>query len=618
MKKSLRILIPLTIILALACNSSLINKIDFLRVNLSGKKGDQKTTEKKDYYFDEEGNNSYKGMTFVVSGTKKIQLHLNRNGNINVYFSLLNLPEKNRGSISYELIHKSGEKSKIIRVSENLKERIHISENLIFKKRDDLYIKLNGNGKVLISNPVISRGPDKLHVFFISIDTLRADFLEVYGNTDKISDNITRFSKDSVIFDNCFSSSSWTLPAHISLFTGRNVNNHYVYNSNMKLSEKIPIYPEALYKKSLVYSFNSGVLLDSKYGYYRGFDYYNSILWGRRKLNKRQSKLQAEEMFKKTQNLIESSTGSSTFFFLHTYQVHSPYQSHKGLKFSDKIISKGVPKQIEIPQGLGTAKAHGRKSRYRKQSGRKTKNVISLYKAEIEYFDSEFGKFIDYLKSNNIYNKSLIVIFSDHGEEFFEHKGWAHGHTLYNELTKIPLIIKFPGEEYKGKRISSNTGIIDIFPTLFDYLGIETEYTSDGKSLMALIKKGRDDNDRVIVSVVKGVEGKSKGHPKLPQKLSAVWKNYKLIYNFKYTEKLIEYYSVFPPPAYVEYELYNLKTDKNEMTNIISDPANRKVISFLKNKLNKVKRDIFNKKNKYEVFKISDKNKEKLKTLGYL
>ena len=74
----------------------------------------------------------------------------------------------------------------------------------------------------------------------------------------------------------------------------------------------------------------------------------------------------------------------------------------------------------------------------------------------------------------------------------------------------------------------------------------------------------------------------------------------------------------FSPPAYVEYELYNLKTDKNEMTNIISDPANKKVVSFLKNELNKVKRDIFNKKNKYEVIKISDKNREKLKTLGYL
>ena len=143
---------------------------------------------------------------------------------------------------------------------------------------------------------------------------------------------------------------------------------------------------------------------------------------------------------------------------------------------------------MKIPQGLGNARANGRKSRFRKISERKANNVINLYKAEIEYFDSEFGKFIDYLRSKNIYNRSLIFLFSDHGEEFFEHKGWGHGHTLYNEVSRIPLIIKFPHEKYRGKRISSNTGIIDIFPTLFNYLGIETTYEPDGRSLMNLIK----------------------------------------------------------------------------------------------------------------------------------
>lgn len=619
MKKHIKFVIFLLVVFGLLLNSAFIKRQFFERLDLSDKNTKKEKTKTDKYYFDDKNNNSYKGNIYDISGSKNLDLKLKKYGKFKIFFDIVNISSGSLKELNFKLFHKSNKGRELLSSSVKIKTTASIFEDIKFAKGDKLIVEFTGTGKVLITNPAIYKNLiDDLYVFLISVDTLRADFLEIYGNKDKISDNITEFSKDAVIFENCYSTSSWTLPAHISLFTGMDVFNHYVYNQNMKLPDMIPFYPEELYKHSLMYSFNAGVFLDPKYGYFRGFDYYNSLAWLGKKRNRKQSVHESEIMFKNTQTLLESSTSSSTFFFLHTYQVHSPYSSHKGLKFSDKILAQKSPRWIKIPQHLGEKNLKGRRAKYRKLPDKKAKNIVNLYKAEIEYFDHQFGKFIKYLKSKGIYDRSLIVVFSDHGDEFFDHKGWGHGHTLYEELIKIPLLIKFPFSENRGKKIIPNTSIVDIFPTLFDYLQIKNSYKTDGQSLMNLIKGEKSENGRFIISVLKYDKTQREGIDKFAQKLSIIWKNHKLIYNFKYTKKLKEYYATYPPPEYTDYELYDLKLDKHEKNNIVGKKENKKIFIFLKNRMNRIKRDIFNKKNRSETLKISDKNKEKLKTLGYL
>ncbi len=573
--------------------------------------------KKQGYFFNEKENLSIKGKIYDLKGVIKIPIDIKRSGDLNVFFSIYDISGSDSGGISVDLVHKSKRNREKLLGKKELVSTLNISQKRKFRSGDDLILTLRGKGKVLISDPVVSISIKNSYVFLIVADTLRADYLELYGNKDNISDNITEFSKDSVVFDNCYSTSSWTLPAHISLFTGNNVYNHWVYNSDMALSDKLPIYPEVMFEKNYLFSINGGIFLDSKYGYFRGFDYYKSISWKGKNFNMNQNINEVEKMFKKNREFVDSVSVSNVFSFLHTYQVHSPYQSHKGFKYSESLSKKGFPKRVRIPQSLGDKNTRGRASIFRNLSERRGDIFKGLYKAEIEFFDHHFGEFVNYLKSIKIYDKSTIILLADHGEEFFDHKAWGHGHSLYNELIRIPLIIKFPGSKYKGIRVKENASIIDIFPTLFDYLKIDN-INSDGQSLMGFIKNKENKNDRLVVSVIKYITSKKHGVGKFPQKIAVIWKNFKLIYNFRYSTELLEYYSKFPPPQYTDYELYDLDSDKNEKNNIVGLEKHNKVFSYLKNRINRIKRNIFNNRNKAKVIDLSEKNKSKLKSLGYL
>ncbi|MCK5004377.1 MAG: sulfatase-like hydrolase/transferase [Candidatus Aminicenantes bacterium] len=621
----MKIFIILFTIFVLMLSSEFNTDSEFERMNLlKNNKNCMELNQKSDsdkifnYFHHIDTNTTCKGSMYKVQGLKKICIENELRGKIFISFSIKNFTEDKSSSIEFELVHLRKKDVLEVLSSGNISKKIDISKKINFLKGDSIILILKGQGKILLSDPIISTNVEKSYIFLISVDTLRADFLEVYGNTDEISNSITEFSKDCVIFDNCFSTSSWTLPAHISLFTGKNVSNHRVYNSNMSLSDKISVYPEVLAEQSFVFSINGGIFLDYKYGFFRGFDIYSSIKWEGLNFNAFQMESESEKMFDNSKLLIESLTASHIFAFLHTYQVHSPYQLHKDLKYSENNKKMKLPKMMKIPQGLRNRKGEGRASIFKSLSDYKSKAFKYLYKGEIEYFDHQFGKFIKYLKLKNIYNKSMIVFFSDHGEEFFDHHGWGHGHSLYNELIRIPLLIKFPDNKYKGTRVKANTSIIDIFPTLFDYMGLKTNINSDGISLMNLIRSNEIDKNRVIVSVLKYITSKKKGMGKFPQKIAVIWNRFKLIYNFKYSKELIEYYSSFPPPEYCEYELYDLNVDKHEKNNIVDNENHSNVFNYLKDKISRIKRNIFNKRGKTRIIKVSEKNKMKLKSLGYL
>ncbi|MCK4304782.1 MAG: sulfatase-like hydrolase/transferase, partial [Candidatus Eisenbacteria sp.] len=150
-------------------------------------------------------------------------------------------------------------------------------------------------------------------------------------------------------------------------------------------------------------------------------------------------------------------------FWLHYFDPHRPYAPPENL----------LP-AVEPPPFIGTAFTEFRKIRggYFFPSLAEMEWIKTLYDAEVRHVDDNIGRLIDLLKQLGIYNESLIILTSDHGEEFWEHGGYEHGHTLYNELLWVPLIIKLPGSTTTGQ-IHSLVDITSITPTILEACHIE-------------------------------------------------------------------------------------------------------------------------------------------------
>ncbi|MCK4889001.1 MAG: sulfatase-like hydrolase/transferase, partial [Candidatus Aminicenantes bacterium] len=368
-----------------------------------------------------------------------------------------------------------------------------------------------------------------------------------------------------------------------------------------------PFLTEELSKDRLITSVNEGMFVKYKYGFFRGFDRYSSRKWRARNFSRK--------MFEHVAKMSELKGFNNVFSFLHTYQVHSRFRLHPGLEFSDSDDTKEHTIGFSFPYKLAE---HDRQFTYRPRSEKQKSGIISSYNAELEFFDHWFGYFIDALKKSGMYENSMIIFLSDHGEEFFDHGTWGHGNNLYNETIRIPLLMKFPSGEYKGRRINQNCSIIDILPTILDYLDISYESDTDGISLLPLLKDPEGyGNDRDIESVLIHTGSKVK-LSQVPQMISVINGKYKLIYNFKYSDKMNTFYTKFPLPDYKEYELYDLSNDFSEKNNLSGDPKFKKVLTDLKEKIRQIKRKVFAHKVKGIPLKVTDKDREKLKTLGYL
>jgi arylsulfatase A-like enzyme len=119
--------------------------------------------------------------------------------------------------------------------------------------------------------------------------------------------------------------------------------------------------------------------------------------------------------------------------------------------------------------------------RYEPRDDREIEELKQLYDSEIAYVDEELGRVFDELKALGLYRNSLIILTSDHGEAFYEHGYWQHSETLFEEMIKVPLIVKWPGSSLTG-RVSSTVNLVDIFPTLAREAGLSA-IPGEGRNL---------------------------------------------------------------------------------------------------------------------------------------
>ncbi len=364
------------------------------------------------------------------------------------------------------------------------------------------------------------------NVVLVSIDTLRADHLSCYGYERNTSPAIDKLAEGGVLFENAVSSTTWTLPAHAAMFTSLPDAVHSVLTTSSRLDPNRITIQEIMKSQGYVTAaFYSCPFLDPIFGLDQGFDLYESCMstssvyknpdfleLGRklRELHEtpgffRNPSLrnQAAEYRKQMQEMYEKGefqaridvTGEKVsdkaiqwlkehfqerfFLFLHYFDVHNDFVPPEpwDRQFDPDYTGSFDGRDFMVNDAISPA-----------MDQRDLEHIIALYDGEIAYTDYQLKQVFDTLETLGLKEKTLIVFTSDHGEEFFEHGEKGHRWNLYDTTLKIPLIFYFPGVIPSGKTVQSQVRIIDIFPTILDYAGIEEKGEALGESLRGLME----------------------------------------------------------------------------------------------------------------------------------
>lgn len=456
-------------------------------------------------------------------------------------------------------------------------------------------LSTEGSGVGAWVNPRFQRQKEKPRVYIMMVwDTLRYDHTSVYGYQRRTTPQLEKLAADGVTYDHAFSSTSWTLPAHVSLFSGKDLSEHGVVGPQDVIGDDIPLAAEFFQQQGYVTAaFTGGGFVEDSYGFYRGFQYYSNAPGNVFSMNS------AERVFHHFKNYLDTNRywKDDLFIFLHTYQVHAPYKAPRS--YIDRI-DKNVTGNL-----LGVSSYIKEKSGYYKTLPEADRRrLIDLYDASILYTDDVLlGRVVALLKEKGLYDRAMLAVLSDHGEEFHDHGSWEHGHTLYNELIKIPLVIKYPFNGNAGRRRGIGekglTSICDIPGILLKESGIRY----DRKTFKVLT--GQPDRILPVLFPVSPII------KQFPRKYSFVDKEYHFIYNNPDAEQLSFFNPA--PPKLPAYELYH-RDDADETQNLYKTRFKvvrefKKPLRLYLNKLKRLKR-----KNK-----TLDKDLEqKLKSLGYL
>ncbi len=330
-----------------------------------------------------------------------------------------------------------------------------------------------------------------MNCLLISIDTLRADHLGCYGYPRPTSPCIDAVAADGVVFERFTSQCHWTIPSFASIFTGRYPINNLMASSNLEiptfsqqLPPDIPTLPELL-RRASVETAAVDNLIDFRHHYScfaRGYcDYLNPS----RPPALGCAQLRAEQVNAQALPWLETRAREPFFLHLHYWDPHQRYDPPA--EDLEAAASAPLPRKTAA-DGEEYVERAGPAARI----GEREQRQIDLYDGEIHRCDRRIGEVIDLLKARGLYEDTLILIVSDHGELMAEERpGFCH-HTALEGLLRVPLIVKPPAGRRGPGRVAALAQQIDLAPTVLDYFGVESDAAFDGRSLRPLIE-GRSD-----------------------------------------------------------------------------------------------------------------------------
>ena len=389
---------------------------------------------------------------------------------------------------------------------------------------DDNIVSIWGSPEI-----ITQKTPDEKNVILFILDAVRPDHLSCYGYDRKTSPTIDALARSGVIFKSAITAATWTLPSHMSIFSGLYPSecgyNPDTFNNKIIPQSSFPalgmeIRTMAEYLSDYGYSttaFTGGGILKPEYNFDQGFHHFEHLN------NDKDMRIQISSAI----DWIRNNLKNKFFLTIHTYDTHCPY--------THNIFNSSKAASPEI-------------------------KAIESYDSGILFADNQMKLVIDFLKSAGIFNDTLIIVMSDHGENFNPNQlkinegnpCGSHGETLYDCELKIPLILTGAGIPSAGMVIDEQVRTVDILPTILDILHIETEHNFRGRSLLPLMK------GKMLPIAIAYSEGVRATSRKICNIFSIRTNKYKLIKN------VITHCTLSQP----EYELYDLENDPEEKTNL--------------------------------------------------
>lgn len=433
------------------------------------------------------------------------------------------------------------------------------------------------------------------NVIFIVADALRADHLSAYGYNKNHTSNIDGLAEDGILFTHHFAQSSWTKPQTATLLTSLYPSTHNTYLKPHVLPGEIETLAEVL--QAMGYRTGgivSNINLSPIFNFHQGFyDYYylspdyffyaeesssNLSLYNLMRLIRERLLFKKKYVYHYYQDAAVVNERAFTwlgkvkdapfFLYLHYMDPHDPYFAHP---YNGEAVAR-----VSEPN----------------PPAEWAERMRELYDQDISYFDDKFGEFLKFLKDNKIYDNTLIIFTSDHGEEFYDHGGWWHGTALFDEQIHIPLIIKLSRSKKKGTIDTRLVRSLDIAPTIIDTACGTIPKSMQGKGLMT----EKDTKERIVFSeedhennVIKSLRSN----------------RWKLILTQEGS-----------PRMHSPIQLFDIKNDPGEKKNVaINYPG---ILKDLQNRIDNITYRIRIDAYKAEEGVIDQATQERLKALGYV
>ena len=313
------------------------------------------------------------------------------------------------------------------------------------------------------------------NVVMVSFDALQAAHVSSLGYSRKTTPTIDAMAKDGFNFTNAISTSSWTVPAAMTWFTGVSASEHKLFNKfavynppNNKLSRMRELAPnlvtlaEVLKQNGyMTGGFTGDAGMSAVFGYGLGFDtYFDKIKFGG-----------MDKSIPLALDWIKTNKDKKMFIFLHGYDAHGQHVPDAG--FDYRFVDKGYDKKYT---GSKEEQEALREEGLEKGTVSVRKEDVSFWRAiydeKIQRTDADFKGFLEEYEKLGLTGKTIFILTSDHGTEFFEHNKMDHGFSLYDELVHIPLVIKLP-KSSGGKVITDQISSLNVMPTVLDLLDVK-------------------------------------------------------------------------------------------------------------------------------------------------
>lgn len=461
---------------------------------------------------------------------------------------------------------------------------------LVFETRvdgDDVRVRrARRRALPLWGDPVVSSPQyraDRPNVVLISIDCLRADHVGAHGYVRPTTPRIDRLASDGTVFQAALAVSSWTLPTHLSMLTGLLPADHGV-RRQQRLGADVATLPEILSDAGYrVDGVASWYYLSQTFGFDRGFHAYK-LLVGR----------DAREIVDNAIDMVRRAEGTSQFLFVHLSDPHWPYEPPR--QWLERF---GRPRDI--------GDLHGRIERDEEpRDALEIDEAMQLYDAEIAYTDDQLGRLFDELDERGLYDNSLVIVTADHGEAFYEHGHWQHTVSLYDEVTHIPMIVKWPRSVQPARpaRVEAPVSQRDIFATILDAVGAAMPDTG-------AVPLGRVSGRSVVSELTSPNGALSRCGDDTEPERECVTATVR-VDTMKYTARFAEQDGEL---VAVEQELYDLAKDPDELDDLSATDSSR--VDALSAEIRAYIRRAQARAGGAEVI-LDDETAEQLESLGYI